>query len=587
MKNILFIILLVFSFNTLKSQEQKPTVDSMQIAGLCKVWGLIKYYHPDVTKKKIDWDNVLIENYPDFKSNNDFESYNRKLIDLIDTLSQAKHAKKVNEDLFSKIVHNEIESLDNFKFLSDTTRYINRISFSWINDDLFSKETKYKLCEILVNYKVYESKFLKGSVRVRHVENKFEELDSITEPHRILALFRYWNTINYFSPYKHLSDHNWDTVLREAIPKMISTNTFLEYVWQLQSLSSKINDSHGVYECFNRKYFKKSKAENKSKPLRRGFVPYSFRLIDNQVIVSDVLVDSAVLNRGDTILRINNTDLKRYRDSYYKYYSHSTKQSAIHRWEVKLSCYYDSKFTFHVLKNKDTISLTEPKVIDQQLKFEYKFEHRKPPFYSSINDKAGYIDLTQVKFGKFKKALRAFKNKEAVVFDLRGYPETMVCFALAHLLGNEKKGVAAYYYPNKKYPGTFINKKNPEYYRFGFVKPFILFQKPYLGKAIVLIDASVMSQSETFGMIFKAYAEDVIFIGTPTAGADGDISTIYLPGGISFNFSSLDWHYPDGSQLQRIGIIPNVLVKETAEDLITGKDIILERAVQYIENDFN
>ena len=587
MKKILFIILLVLSFNALKSQEQKSTVDSLQIAGLCKVWGLIKYYHPDVTKKKIDWDNILIQKYPEFKSKNDFESYNRKLIEIIDTLSQVKNAKKVNEDLYKKIVDDKIESLDNFKCLSDTSKYINRISFSWINDDLFSKETKYKLCEILVNYKAYESKDLKGRLRVRHIENKFEELDSITEPYRILALFRYWNTINYYFPYKHLSDHNWDTVLVGAIPKMIRANTYLDYTWQLQSLSSKINDSHGFYECFNRKYFKKSKAGNKSKPQRRGYIPYNFRLIDNQIIVSDVLIDSAVLNRGDTILKINDRNLKSYPDSYYKYYSHSTKQSAIYHCEAELSRYYGTEFIFKLLKNKDTISLTETKLIGHERKFEYKFKHRKPPFYSSINDKAGYIDLTQVTFGKFKKAIRTFKNKEAVVFDLRGYPETMVVFALAHLLGNEKKDVARYYYPNKKYPGTYINAKNPQHIRFGFVKPFLLFQKPYKGNMIVLIDASTMSQTETFGMMFKAYADDVTFVGIPTAGANGDVSTIYLPGGIAFNFSSLDWHYPDGSQLQRIGIIPDILVKESAENLITGKDIIFERAIQYIENNFN
>jgi len=587
MKNILFLILILLSFNTLKSQEQNSAIDSLQIAGLCKVWGLIKYYHPDVTKKKLDWDNVLVQKYPEFKSKNDFESYNRKLIDLIDTLSLAKYPKKVNTDLFNKIVHDEIETLDNFKCLSDTTRYINRISFSWINDVLFSKEIQYKLCKILVNYKAYESKSLKGSKKVRHIENKFEELDSITEPYRILALFRYWNTINYYFPYKHLSDHNWDTVLVEAIPKMISTNTHLEYVWQLQSLSSKINDSHGFYECFNRKYFKKSRSVNKPKSVTKGFIPYNFRQIGNQLIVSDVLVDSAVLSRGDTILRINNKDLKRYHDSYCKYYSHSTKQSEIHNWEAELSSDYGTEFSFKLFKNKDTISLTEAKVIGRERKFESKFKHRKPPFYSSINDKAGYIDLTQVKFGKFKKALKTFKNKEAVVFDLRGYPQTMVVFALAHLLGDEKKDVVRYFYPNKKYPGTFINAKNSQHLRFGFVKPFVLFQKPYKGKMIVLIDASTMSQSETFGMIFKAYSNDVTFVGIPTAGANGDVSTIYLPGGIAFNFSSIDWHYPDGSQQQRIGIIPDILVKESAKDLMSGKDLILERAIQYIENDFN
>ena len=41
--------------------------------------------------------------------------------------------------------------------------------------DIFSKETQYKLAEILVNYKPYESKQLKGNTTVKHKENKFEE----------------------------------------------------------------------------------------------------------------------------------------------------------------------------------------------------------------------------------------------------------------------------------------------------------------------------------------------------------------------------------------------------------------------------
>ena len=37
--------------------------------------------------------------------------------------------------------------------------------------------------------------------------------------YRLLALFRYWNVINYFFPYKHLIGDSWNTVLTRYIPK--------------------------------------------------------------------------------------------------------------------------------------------------------------------------------------------------------------------------------------------------------------------------------------------------------------------------------------------------------------------------------
>jgi hypothetical protein len=44
---------------------------------------------------------------------------------------------------------------------------------------------------------------------------------------RLLALYRCWNIIHYFFPYKYLTDKNWDEVLREYIPKFMNAKTFL------------------------------------------------------------------------------------------------------------------------------------------------------------------------------------------------------------------------------------------------------------------------------------------------------------------------------------------------------------------------
>ena len=99
-----------------------------------------------------------------------------------------------------------------------------------------------------------------------------------------------------------------------------------------------------------------------------------------------------------------------------------------------------------------------------------------------------------------------------------------------------------------------------------------------------MINSEAISQSETVCMMFKAYSNNVTFIGTPTTGANGNVSTIDMPGGISFWFTSLDWHFPNGNQLQRIGIVPDIYVKENIEGVKLGKDQILEKAIKYTEH---
>jgi C-terminal processing protease CtpA/Prc len=579
MKNKILAALFIFSFSFLKSQTtNKDNINSSQIAGLCKVWGLVKFYHPDVTKGKIDWDKVLIKKYPEFSKNQTFESYNQKIIQLLDTLNRKSNFKEISEAQFNAIVNDKIETLDNFSFLTDTNKYINRISFSWINDSIFSKKTKYQLCKLLVNYKPYESKQLKGKTVVKHKENKFEELDSITEPYRVLGLFRYWNIINYYFPYKHLSDNNWDSVLTDAIPKFIQADNYRKYIKQTLLLSTKINDSHGYYRYFTTKYYK----TNSTKKEKKGYVPYNFRLIDSNIVVSKILIDSAILKLGDIVLKIDSTNLVQLRNRAKQYRSQSTIQAEINHFENILSNTYNSEFDFTIIRDNDTITLAETKFVNRDVKVESNY--RKPPFYYSLNDNAGYIELTQIKFGKLEKALKEFKNKETIVFDIRGYPEKLSWLALPHLLSKKSKPVATYYKPNKKYPGTYLNNIKGENYRFWFVKPFIFLRKQYKGKIVVLINADAISQSETVCMMFKAYSNNVTFIGTPTTGANGDISNIYMPGGISFNFTSLDWHFPNGNQLQRIGIVPDIYVKETIEGIKLGKDEILEKAIQYTEH---
>ena len=47
--------------------------------------------------------------------------------------------------------------------------------------------------------------------------------------YRLLALFRFWNVIHYYFPYKYLIDDNWNNVLNAYIPKFINADSELNY----------------------------------------------------------------------------------------------------------------------------------------------------------------------------------------------------------------------------------------------------------------------------------------------------------------------------------------------------------------------
>jgi len=580
MKKISFIIIILFSI-TFKINAQEIEIDSIKLAGLCKVWGLAKNYSNSVIRKKIDWDNILIKKYPEFEKSNDFNNYNQQILDLLNYLQKQKYKKEVTQKEFDLIINNQIKELDNFSFLKDTLKYKNRISFSWINDEIFTDSVKNVLCNIIINYKPQKNKYLKGKIVVKHKENDFLELDSISEPYRILGIFRYWNIINYYFPYKHLMDKKWDSVLVEHINSIKNANNYTNYIKEFRRFESNINDSHGFYNYSTYKYYNTdNKTNDTQESLKKsGYIPYNFKIVNKTVIISKVLTDSTCIKLGDTVLAINNIDLKNYIKTYSEYNSSSTLQSTKMNIEYSLSRFYNSIFNLKIKNNNDTINYTENKIVDYNTKTESFY--RKPPFHYSVNDSIGYIELTQIKLKEFNKTWKEFKNKKTIIFDLRGYPETPVWLLLPYLLNKNRKIIAEYYYPDKKYPGIFINDKKISTARLWFVKPFVGLKKKYNGKTIVLINADAISQSETACMMFKAYSDKVTFIGEPTSGANGDVVKIDIPGGIYFYYSSIDWHFPNGEQLQRKGIIPDIKVKQDVESIINNEDKILKMAIEY------
>ena len=98
---------------------------------------------------------------------------------------------------------------------------------------------------------------------------------------------------------------------------------------------------------------------------------------------------------------------------------------------------------------------------------------------------------------------------------------------------------------------------------------------------MILIDEISQSQAEYTTMALRA-APGAIVIGSTTAGADGNVSPIPLPGGLSTMISGIGIFYPDKRPTQRIGIVPDIEVHPTVAGLREGRDELLEAAVRTI-----
>jgi C-terminal processing protease CtpA/Prc len=97
----------------------------------------------------------------------------------------------------------------------------------------------------------------------------------------------------------------------------------------------------------------------------------------------------------------------------------------------------------------------------------------------------------------------------------------------------------------------------------------------------MLIDERTQSQAEHSGLFFEA-ANHTEFIGSQTAGANGDVTNVSLPGNITVWFTGLGVRHADGRQLQRIGLRPDIVVAPTIRGIRAGRDEVLERAVTYL-----
>ena len=98
---------------------------------------------------------------------------------------------------------------------------------------------------------------------------------------------------------------------------------------------------------------------------------------------------------------------------------------------------------------------------------------------------------------------------------------------------------------------------------------------------VVLINEHTQSSMETMVMALQS-GENVTVMGTNSIGANGNITFLPLPGGITMMFTGLGVYMPDGGQTQRVGLSPDVYVPRTVSGIRDGRDELMDAAIQFL-----
>jgi hypothetical protein len=103
----------------------------------------------------------------------------------------------------------------------------------------------------------------------------------------------------------------------------------------------------------------------------------------------------------------------------------------------------------------------------------------------------------------------------------------------------------------------------------------------YSGPVAVLVSARTAGPAEDFLVAFRAGHRGPL-IGEASAGSTGQTTTVPLPGGWQLRVTVTRDAFPDGREFVRTGIVPDIEVGVRVDDVLAGRDAVLERARAYL-----
>ncbi|MFK7783944.1 MAG: T9SS type A sorting domain-containing protein [Crocinitomicaceae bacterium] len=538
---ILFIVSLLFSFN---SFSQVPdSVYHERLYHVCKAWGYMKYFHTEIADGNVNWDDELLDALSGIKNAPDNAAFNDSLLVMLNSAGVMGTGSGFLP-VFPDSLNNDSDQ-------------------SWIQDPIFSSSVGALLDTVTSRFRPQPNVFVGeawagGNPTFDTDDQYYSGPGYPTEEKRVLALFRYWNCIHYFFPYKYIMDQDWDVTLKEFIPEIVEANSSESYMLAFKKLTTRIDDSHSY---FNSPAYTVWNGTN--------FPPFRARYIEDKMVITQVLSQITSVSVGDIILEIDGHNITDLRDSL-RVYAHGSNDVIIER-EINSLILRGTPGSFMItVDNGSSIqsaSLNRNSSYNSQLNFALN----GPSWSDTIVNGSchyGIVDMGLLESNEVASMFSDLSNTDAIIFDIRNYPNGTL-WDIVNYLYPFSINIANFTTPDITYPGRFS-------WHYEFIGSGAA--NLYLGDIIILFDERTQSQAEYTCMGLEQFP-GAIKIGSTTSAADGNVALMYMPGNIVAYATFLGTYYPDFTPTQRVGIIPDYEVLPTIQGIRNGEDEVLNFAL--------
>lgn len=519
-------------------------IGNLQILGY--VWGFLKYYHPNIAVGNYNMDAELFRFLPRYLQVQNEAERDALLLQWTERFGPYKPGKRRRNE---KQVKTEPD-------------------LAWIYS--LSSPLSQKLDEIRNarrSGKNYYVSFGSNGYYPVFFEEKYPFVHDPDSGMRLLSLFRYWNIIHYFFPYKNLIQEDWKEVLKEFIPLFLQAGNRTDYTLTALKLIARIHDTHaGIVNSTELEHY-----------LGERYTLLQITFVESQAVVSKILdttLYTAGWEVGDVITHVEGEMVESLVAAKLHLIPGSNYPTQLRNMASILLRSNQEELTVQVRDKGEKILRTFS--IQSLLGYirREKNQADTAPF-KVLPGNIGYIHNGLLSKSQIPRMWEAIRNTRGLVIDNRNYPSDMPLYELCAVLANRSKPFVMFSRGSLKEPGLFT---------LGFSMQTGRNEAGgYAGKIAILVNENTQSASEFHAMAYRALDRAVV-VGSTTAGADGDATDICLPGNILTKISGIGVYYPDGSDTQRVGIVPNIEVRPTVAGIKAGRDEVLEKALEVLAN---
>ena len=524
------------------------------LTNLGMLWGFIKYYHANVNSGDYNMDAALFRLLPKVLSATNTSEANAAMERWVDDFGKPAICKKCSDPKPSST----IKLTPDYGYLFTAGNFPATLTgkLDYIKHNRSGNE---------------ESYYIEAGPGVGNPVFKHEmSYSNTTYPDagtRLLALYRYWNMVQYFFPDKHLIGEDWNKVLTEFIPEFCNAADSQAYQVACLKLIARIHDTHA--NIWSGGIALAKMKGDYAAPFIATFIEDKLVVTGYQIINTE-LTDKIKI--GDVIERIDGQSVDELVKKYLPLtpasnYETQLRDMPTYRGYLLRSNKQNAELTIQRDGHNTDVTLTRIPV---------DLIGRKTTDtigYKMLPDNIGYMYPALLNDNDLPKIKEQFENTKGFVIDMRCYPSVFMTFSYADWLKPASSPFVTFTAGRMDYPGYFDivegpenGKKNKNYYK---------------GKVVIIVNAETQSSAE-YQTMALCTAPKVTVIGSTTAGADGNVSQILLPGGLSTMFSGIGILYPDGTESQRKGVKIDKVVKPTIKGIKEGRDELMEEALRII-----